>query len=131
MYATPEIGAKFIECKLAIEKDGGSKERILNGYENFLYIIRGQVEVIISGKTYSMEKEGYFWLPPMVDFEIKNKKEETAEILWVRKSIRKRNFSLCRTRLFPAYWISRRFTVRRKKNSSVFLLRKTEVLIWL
>ena len=92
VYATPEIGAKFIDCKLAIEKDGGSKERILNGYENFLYIIRGQVEVIISGKTYSMEKEGYFWLPPMVDFEIKNKKEETAEILWVRKKYQETKF---------------------------------------
>ncbi len=60
-YAAPCMGAKFLECKLIIEKDGGSKEAIVNGYENFMYVISGEVEVLISGKKHTMEAEGYFW----------------------------------------------------------------------
>ena len=91
-YAAPCMGAKFLECKLIIEKDGGSKEAIVNGYENFMYVISGEVEVLISGKKHTMEAEGYFWLPPMVDFEICNKKDEAANVLWVRKRYEETKF---------------------------------------
>lgn len=84
-YAMPAIGARFLECQLLISQDGGARERIQNGYENFMYIIDGSVEAVISGKAHTMEKEGYFWLPPQVDFEIKNTKAQTAKVLWVRK----------------------------------------------
>ncbi len=92
IFATPAIGAQFLEYKLVIKQNGGSKERIVNGYENFMYVIRGNAEVIISGQTYKMEKEGYFWLPPMVDFEVKNKCEEDLEILWVKKRYEETKF---------------------------------------
>ena len=91
-YAAPCMGAKFLECKLLIEKDGGSKEAIVNGYENFMYVISGEVEVLISGKKHTLEAEGYFWLPPMVDFEICNKKDEIANVLWVRKRYEETKF---------------------------------------
>lgn len=91
-YATPAIGAQFLECQLLIQKDGGSRERVVNGYENFLYVIGGQVEATVSGTKHSLEKEGYMWLPPMVDFELHNKKDEEAKVLWVRKKYEETKF---------------------------------------
>jgi (S)-ureidoglycine aminohydrolase len=92
IYAAPLMGADFIEVKLDIEKDGGSRERIENPYENFLYVIRGEAEVNISGTKHNMEKEGYCWLPPGVDFEIQNRKDANAEVLWLRKRYQETKF---------------------------------------
>ena len=47
--------------------------------------MRGEAEFNISGTKYNFEKEGYCWLPPGVDFEIKNAKPANAEVLWIRK----------------------------------------------
>lgn len=84
-YATPAIGAGFLESQLLIGRDGGSVRRIDNGYQNYMYVIEGEITVCVSGVKHNLEKEGYFWLPPHVDFEVVNKKEKTARVLWVRK----------------------------------------------
>ncbi len=91
-YTMPAMGARFLECQLYIEKDGGSRETIVNEYENFLYIIDGAVEMTISGKKHNMETEGYCWLPPSVDFDICNKKDGVARVLWVRKRYEETKF---------------------------------------
>ncbi len=83
--ATPKLGADFLECELCIAPGGGACERIENPYENYMYVVEGQIEVIISGKKYTLEKEGYFWSPPGVDFEATNKSDQRARVLWVRK----------------------------------------------
>ncbi len=83
--ATPKLGAKFIECTLEISKDGGSIGRIENKYENYMFVLEGSIELTLYGKRHTMEKHGYFWAPPGSDFELVNKREETARVLWVRK----------------------------------------------
>jgi len=83
--ATPAMGAKFLECRLKVFKDGGTKEAIISPYESYMYVIDGQVEVNISGKNYSLEKEGFFWVPPMTDFTLVNKRCEESNVLWIRK----------------------------------------------
>ena len=83
--ATPKLGAKFLECTLEISKDGGSIGRIQNKYENYMFVLEGSVELTLYGKRHTMEKHGYFWAPPGSDFELVNKREETARVLWVRK----------------------------------------------
>lgn len=84
-YTIPAMGAGFMECQLYVGKDGGNVGRVDNGYENFMYVIEGSVSVHVSGVRHNLEKEGYFWLPPHVDFDLCNKAEQTARVLWVRK----------------------------------------------
>lgn len=85
-YTIPgNMGASFLECQLLVGKDGGTIRAIDNGYENYMYVIGGQVSLRISGARHNLETEGYFWLPPHVDFEVVNTHEQVARILWVRK----------------------------------------------
>jgi (S)-ureidoglycine aminohydrolase len=83
--ATPSMGAKFLECRLKIFTGGGSKETMVSPYENYMYVIGGEIELTISGKKYRLEPEGFFWVPPLVDFSVINKNCEEANVLWIRK----------------------------------------------
>lgn len=82
---TPAMGASFLECRLKIFRDGGTKEAIVSPYESFLFMLDGEAEVNIAGKNYHMEKEGFCYIPPMTDFTVKNKKCEETSLLWIRK----------------------------------------------
>lgn len=82
---TPSMGAKFLECRLKIFRDGGTKETYISPYESFFYVISGEICFTIQGKKYEMEKEGFCYIPPLVDFEVLNSKCEEASLLWIRK----------------------------------------------
>lgn len=83
---TPRLGAEFLESELLLFPGGRSEGRIVNPYENSMFVVEGCVDVIISGTKHSLEREGYFWTPPGVDFEVINSGKEKARVLWVRKN---------------------------------------------
>ncbi len=83
--ATPRIGAKFLECTLEIAPDGGSVGRVENEFENYMFVLEGEVELNLQGRVHTMEKEGFFWAPEGVDFAIRNRRGSTARLVWVRK----------------------------------------------
>lgn len=89
---TPRLGAEFLECELSIAPGGGTAGRVVNPYENYMYVVAGSAEVNISGKKYSLGQEGYFWTPPGVDFEVGNRGGGKTRILWVRKKYIKSPF---------------------------------------
>jgi (S)-ureidoglycine aminohydrolase len=84
--ATPSLGGKFLECRLHLFPNGGTKEAIVSEYQNFIYVLNGCAEVVISGKKHTLEKESFFWVPPKVDFEVQNTSEAEIDLLWVRKN---------------------------------------------
>ena len=58
--ATPRLGADFLECELCLFPGGKSEGRIVNPYENFMFVVEGCVNVNISGKNHSLDREGFF-----------------------------------------------------------------------
>lgn len=90
--ASPSMGARFLECRLHLFPGGGTKEAILSSYEHYMYVLSGSVEVTIQGKRHTLEKEGFFWLPPMTDFEVKNTGAQELDLLWIRKKYQTTKF---------------------------------------
>ena len=56
-----------------------------NGCENFFYVVSGTVTVSLPTKKCRLEKDGYCWIPPQMNFEMSQEEEETATVLWIKK----------------------------------------------
>ena len=82
---TPKIGADFLESELLIQPGGGSVGAVENSYENCLFVTEGTVEVTFGGQRKVLELEGFCWTPPGMTFEVVNKSDALARVLWVRK----------------------------------------------
>ena len=81
----PQINNRKIDARLAIIEVGGSSE----GYyrhpgEEFGFVIKGELELKINGRTYNLKEGDSFYFPSTKDHSFRNpsKRGETV-ILWV------------------------------------------------
>ena len=84
-YTTRRMNSDFVMTRIEIRKDGGTEKPVNNGCENFFYVVSGNVTVSFSSEEHKLEKDGYCWIPPHVPFEMVQKEEETAVIVWIKK----------------------------------------------
>lgn len=85
VLTTPAIGAKFTEHELRIQPGGGTRAPIDDGLEAFLYILEGQFGLEVDGKKHTMQKGGFFWLPPNKPYSLRNTGETETRALWLRR----------------------------------------------
>lgn len=86
VLATPEHGAKFVEHELLIDVNGGTEKTRDEEFEQFFFILEGEIELSYSGgKPDKMVRGSFCWLPPHCSFGFTNKGEARSRLLWVRR----------------------------------------------
>jgi (S)-ureidoglycine aminohydrolase len=85
VLATPQLGACFVQYELLLSAGGASAEPIDDGLEHFLYILEGSVELTVAERMHRLGQGGYVWLPPGVAYELKNARQATGRVLWLRR----------------------------------------------
>jgi (S)-ureidoglycine aminohydrolase len=85
VLATPQHGAKFVEHELLVEPNGGTAGRREEELEQFLFVLEGEVEYRLEGKTYNLVQGSFSWLPPHSGYEFKNRSEALSRLVWIRR----------------------------------------------
>lgn len=86
IMATPQIsGARFTEYELLIYPNGQTTREINEKYEQFFYVLEGEVELTCANKKQKLVKGAYFWLPPHTAFGLNNKGESMCRAIWIRR----------------------------------------------
>ncbi|WP_067177423.1 (S)-ureidoglycine aminohydrolase [Microtetraspora niveoalba] len=82
--ATPRaLPARFGEYLLDFEPGAGTTRPIGAGFENFLYVLEGELRVRAADDGYPIKAGGYLFLPQGVEFEVDA--AGTARALWVKR----------------------------------------------
>ena len=85
VLAAPPLGARFVEHELLVQPAGGTEKTICQAYEQFFYVLEGEVEFTHNGKLTHFTQGGYAWLPPQSDFSFVNKDRKVSRMLWLRR----------------------------------------------
>jgi (S)-ureidoglycine aminohydrolase len=89
VLATPEFGARFIECELLVRPGGGTIKPIDDGLEHFLFILQGGIRLIVNGSERELVEGSYAWLPPDGSFALRNHTAPSSRVLWLRRRCEK------------------------------------------
>jgi len=85
VLATPQLGAKFVQHELLVEANGGTSKPHEDELEQFLYVLEGEIEFELEGKTHKMSEGGFSWLPPHSTYQFVNKGETQSRMVWIRR----------------------------------------------
>ncbi len=86
VLATPQHGARFVEHELLMEVNGATLEPRDEAFEQFFFVLEGQIEFRYAGAPWKkMTRGGFCWLPPHCPYELANKGEELSRLVWVRR----------------------------------------------
>lgn len=93
--ASPDLGARFIECEMKIEPGGGTRKPEVDHLQHFVYMVEGQLTFKVQGKEHDFSPGSYAWVPPGEAYEIVNNSSELSRMVWFRtryKSIEEDGF---------------------------------------
>jgi (S)-ureidoglycine aminohydrolase len=84
---TPRLSAaRFGQYLLALEPGGGTSEPVRAGFEHFLYVLRGSVDLAVEGADEArLPAGGYCYLPREVSFGLSTAGGVAAELAWVKR----------------------------------------------
>jgi (S)-ureidoglycine aminohydrolase len=85
VLAAPQLGAKFVQHELLVNPNGGTAKPLEDELEQFLYVLEGEINFELDGKTHKMSEGGFSWLPPNSVYEFANKGETQSRIVWIRR----------------------------------------------
>ena len=85
VLATPQLGAKFVQHELLIEANGKTVKPYEDEFEQFLYILEGELDFELDGKTHKLIEGGFCWLPPNSVYQFVNKGENRSRAVWIRR----------------------------------------------
>ena len=76
----------FSQLLVEVAPGGGAEtgERA-EGAEGVIFVTAGALRLSFSGEVHEMAAGGYAFLPPGLDWSLKNEGDETASFIWVRK----------------------------------------------
>jgi (S)-ureidoglycine aminohydrolase len=87
-FVTPRHApARFGQYLLSLESGGGTSEPVAAGFENFLYVLEGDVPVQADGIEFGLRPGGWCYLPPDMSFEFEARGDRTAELLWIKRKL--------------------------------------------
>ena len=75
--------ARFGQVLLTLEAGAGSSGELGTGFENFLFVLEGGLEVVSGDERWSLDAEGYLFLPEGRTFQFVATARTRA--LWVKK----------------------------------------------
>jgi (S)-ureidoglycine aminohydrolase len=85
VLATPQNGANFIEHELLVEPNGGTSRPRDESYEQFFFVLDGEMDLTFSGKTNKMVKGSFAWLPPHQVYTFANHWDALSRVIWIRR----------------------------------------------
>lgn len=85
VLATPELGARFVEHELLVKPGGGTARPRDEAFEQFLFVLEGDLEFELDGRVHKMVPGGFCWLPPHRPYQFKNPGDQLSRLVWIRR----------------------------------------------
>ncbi len=86
VLATPQLGARFVEHELLLAPGGGTSRPRDEEFEQFLYVLEGELQLeLAGGKKHRMPRGGFAWLPAHLAYQFKNAGSDGARAVWIRR----------------------------------------------
>lgn len=85
VLATPQLGAKFVEHELLIEANGRTTKPRDEEFEQFFFVLEGELQFELEGKSHQMVQGSFCWLPPNRPYRFINKGEALCRAIWIRR----------------------------------------------
>lgn len=85
VLATPQLGARFVQHDLTINPNGSTAKPLEEDLEQFFYVLEGDLQLSLNGKTHPLVAGSFFWLPPHLPYSFKNTSENDVRALWIRR----------------------------------------------
>lgn len=85
VLATPQLGARFTEHELFVHPGGATEKPLRQPFEHFFFLLEGDLDFTLGGKTARLEKGCFAWLPPQAAFSLENKGNTLNRTLWIRR----------------------------------------------
>jgi (S)-ureidoglycine aminohydrolase len=80
--------ARLGQYLLALEPRGGTSAPVEPGFEDFLYVLEGEVPVVrADGIDFGLHPGGWCYLPPDMSFELEAGADSPAEVLWIKRRL--------------------------------------------
>ena len=85
VLATPQLGAKFVQHELLVQTNGCTSKPLDDDLEQFFFVLEGEIEFSLEGKSHKLSEGGFAWLPPHAICQIKNKQDSLSRVTWIRR----------------------------------------------
>ncbi len=86
VLASPGIGGNFVEYLIELRKDEGTIEPLAEkNLEYFTYILGGKISVSVEAQPYHLFKGDYLFIPPGINFSMRNVGEQVSKLLLFKK----------------------------------------------
>jgi (S)-ureidoglycine aminohydrolase len=86
VLSTPQHGAKFVEHELLVEANGGTEKPRDEAFEQFFFVLEGEIELgFDGGKPKKMNRGNFCWLPPHCAYQFSNKSNLQSRMVWIRR----------------------------------------------
>jgi (S)-ureidoglycine aminohydrolase len=85
VLSTPQHGAKFVEHELLVEPNGRTVGNHQEEFEQFFFVLEGQVKFEVEGKSHKFVQGSFAWLPPQAVFTFSNHSDELSRLAWIRR----------------------------------------------
>jgi (S)-ureidoglycine aminohydrolase len=89
VLSTPQHGAKFVEHELLVDPNGGTVKHCQEEFEQFFYVLEGQVKFELEGKSHKLVQGSFTWLPPQVAYAFHNQDDALSRVVWIRRRYEK------------------------------------------
>jgi (S)-ureidoglycine aminohydrolase len=85
VLSAPQHGAKFVEYELLIKPNGKTLKPRREEFEQFFYLLEGEVKFTLEDKTHKMVAGNYTWLPPLVTYAFQSQSAALSRMIWIRR----------------------------------------------
>jgi (S)-ureidoglycine aminohydrolase len=79
--------ARLGQYLLALEPGGATSAPVAPGFEDFLYLLEGEVAVRANGIEFRLRPGGWCYLPPDMSFELEAGPDRLADVLWIKRRL--------------------------------------------
>lgn len=85
VLAAPPLSNYYVAHEIVISPNGGSAKPVVQDLEQYLYVLEGDLDLYLDGKTHHLAVGGFSWLPPSRPFTFKNPGEGICRVVWLRR----------------------------------------------
>jgi (S)-ureidoglycine aminohydrolase len=85
VLTTPQLGAKFVEYELLVEANGETTRPRDEAFEQFFFVLEGEIQIELEGKCSKMVQGGFCWLPPHRAYRFVNNGDALSRVVWIRR----------------------------------------------
>jgi (S)-ureidoglycine aminohydrolase len=85
VLSTPQQGAKFVEHELLVEPNGRTTGPRSEEFEQFFFVLEGQVQFDLEGKQHKLVQGSFAWLPPQASFAFRSGSDALSRVVWIRR----------------------------------------------